>query len=88
MWCQIAEMHMKGMNSVSPAIYIFSHIEASLVAQRVKSLPAMQETWVQILRLPWRRKWQPTPVFLPVKITWTEEPGRLQSLGSHRVEHD
>ena len=62
---QIAEVHMKGMNSVSPAIYIFPHIEASLVAQRVKSLPAMQETWVQILGLPWRRKWQPTPVFLP-----------------------
>ena len=65
MWCQIAEMHMKGMNSVSPAIYIFPHIEASLVAQRVKSLPAMRETWVQILGLPWRVKWQPTPVFLP-----------------------
>ena len=31
---------------------------ASLVAQRLKRLPAMQET-------PWRRKWQPTPVFLP-----------------------
>ena len=65
MWCQIAEMHMKGMNSVSPAIYIFPHIEVSLEAQRVKHLPAMQKTWVQILGLPWRRKWQPTPVFLP-----------------------
>ena len=40
---------------------------ASLVAQRLKSLPAMQETgfdtWVR--KIPWRRKWQPTPVFLP-----------------------
>ena len=31
----------------------------------------------------WRRKWQPTPVFL-----WTEEPGELLSIGSHRVRHD
>ena len=35
-----------------------------------------------------RRKWQPTPVFLPGKIPWTEEPGRLQSMGSQRVRHD
>ena len=34
---------------------------ASLVAQRLKGLPAMQETWVG--KIPWRRKWQPTPVF-------------------------
>ena len=42
---------------------------ASLVAQRVKSLPAMQETWVwsQVGKIPWRRKWQPTPVLLPGK---------------------
>ena len=43
--------------------------KASLVAQIVKHLPAMQETWVQSLGCgdPWRRKWQPTPVFLPGK---------------------
>ena len=33
-------------------------------------------------KIPWRRKWQPTPVFLPGKIPWMEEPGRLQSMGS------
>ena len=40
---------------------------ASLVAQTVKNLPAMWETWVQSLGQedPWRRKWEPTPVFLP-----------------------
>ena len=40
---------------------------ASLVAQTVKNLPAMQETWVQFLgqKIPWRREWLPTPVFLP-----------------------
>ena len=36
---------------------------ASLVAQTVKSPPVMRETWVGKSR--WRRKWQPTPVFLP-----------------------
>jgi len=40
---------------------------ASLVAQRVKNLPAMQETWFdpRAGKIPCRRKWQPTPVFLP-----------------------
>ena len=39
-------------------------------------------------RFPWRRKWQPTPVFLPRESPWTEEPGGLQSIGSQRVGHD
>ena len=40
---------------------------ASLVVQMVKNLPAMQETWIQSLdwKDPWRRNWQPTPVFVP-----------------------
>ena len=33
------------------------------IAQLVKNLPAMLETWVR--KIPWRRKWQPTPVFWP-----------------------
>ena len=38
--------------------------------------------------IPWRRAWQPTPVFLPGESPWTEEPGGLQSMGSQRVGHD
>ena len=40
--------------------------QASLVAQRVKNLPAIQGTQIRSLDQedPWRRKWQPTPVFL------------------------
>ena len=41
---------------------------ASRVAQMVKHLPAMQETQVRSLgqnKIPWRRKWQPTPVLSP-----------------------
>ena len=43
---------------------------ASLVAQTVKRLPAMQEAQVRSLGWedPWRRKWQPTPVLLPGKF--------------------
>ena len=37
---------------------------------------------------PWRRAWQPTPVFLPGESPWTEEPGELQSMGSQRVRHN
>ena len=48
-------------------LQIFSpSLMASLVAQRVKRLPAMQETWIRSLGWedPQRRKWQPTPVVL------------------------
>ena len=38
-------------------------------------------------KIPWGRKWQPTH-FLAWKIAWTEEPGRLQSMGSQSVGHD
>ena len=48
------------------------------VAQMVKNLPAKQETRVQFLsgKIPWRRKWQPTPVFLP-----GESHGKRNRLG-------
>ena len=42
--------------------------------------------WVE--KMPWRRAWQPTPVFLPRESPWTEEPDGLQSVGSLRVGQD
>ena len=39
-------------------------------------------------RSPWRRAWQPTPVFLPGESPWTEGPGGLQAMGSQKVGHD
>ena len=71
----------------------FAKVEAdraSLVAQMVKNLPAIRETWVRSLgrKIPWRKAWQPTPVFLPGESPWTEEPGGLQSMGLQRVGHD
>ena len=56
------------------------------MAQSLKNLPAMQETWVR--KIPWRRAWPPTPVFLPGESPWIEEPGRLQCLGWQRDKHD
>ena len=44
------------------------------------------DPWVR--KIHWRRKWQPTPVFLVWKILWTEEPGRLQAMELQRVGHD
>ena len=63
---------------------------ASLVAQLVKNLPGMRETWVQSLgrENPWRRKWHPIPVLLPGESPWIEEPGGLWSMGSQRVRHN
>ena len=52
---------------------------AYLVAQMVKNLPVVRQTWVG--KIPWRRAWQPTPIFLPGEPPWTEEPGGLQSMG-------
>ena len=55
---------------------------ASLVVQTVKNLLAIRETQVRSLDqenpLEKRREWQPTLVFLPGEILWTEEPEELQ----------
>ena len=55
----------------------------------VKNVPAMQETQVRSLvgKITWRRKWQPTPVFLPGEFHGQRNLG-LQSMGSQRVGHD
>ena len=44
------------------------------------------DPWVE--NIPWKRAWQPTPVFLLWRVPWTEEPGGLQSVGLQRVRHD
>ena len=63
---------------------------ASLVAQMVKRLLAMQETWVQSLGWedPLEKEMATHSSTLAWKIPWTEEPGRLQSMGSQSVGHD
>ena len=63
---------------------------ASLVAQMVKNLPAVQETWVQLLGQedPLEKGMATHSSVLAWRIPWTEEPGRLQGKGSQRVGHD
>ena len=75
---------------MSPALAGSFFTTASLVAQTVKNPPAMKETQVRSLG-------QEDPLVKEVathfnilawRIPWTEEPGRLQSMGSQRVGHD
>ena len=60
-----------------------SAIRASLVAQVVKNLPAMQETWVQSVGQedPLEKETATHSNILAWKISWMEEPGGLQSTG-------
>ena len=61
-----------------------------LVAQMVKRLPAMWETWVRSLGRedPLEKEMATHSSILAWKVLWMEEPGRLQSMGSQRVRHD
>ena len=68
----------------------YKDLWVSLVAQRIKRLPAMQETWVQSLGWedPLEKEIATHSSILAWRIPWTEEPGGLQSMGSQIVEHD
>jgi len=63
---------------------------ASLVAQSLKRLPGMWETWVRSLGRedPLEKEMATHSSTLALRIPWREEPGRLQSMGSQRVRHD
>ena len=66
------------------------NVVGSLVAQTVKSLPAMQETQVrsQGQEDPLEKEMATHSSTLAWKIPWTEEPGGVQPMGSQRVRHD
>ena len=70
--------------------YSLQYSWASLVAQLVKNLLAMQEPWVRSLG--WEDSLEKGTAthssILAWRIPWTEEPGILQSMGSQRVRHD
>ena len=61
-------------------------MRASLVAQMVKKLPAVQKTQVQFLG--WEDPLEREMATHASILAWTEEPGGLQSMESHRVGHD
>ena len=65
-------------------------MKEALVAQMVKNVPEMQETWVQFLdqEEPLEKGKDTYSSILAWRIPWTEEPGGLQSMGSQRVRQD
>ena len=87
-----------GLSHCRQTLYRLSHqqsptiqnIWTSLVAQKVKPLSTMPETWVRSLG--WEdsleKEMATHSSTLALKIPWTEEPGRLQSMGLWRVRHD
>ena len=78
------------MTSLISNICTFFLYPASLVAQTVKRLPAMWDTWVRSLGRvdPLEEEMATHSSTLAWKIPWTEEPGGLQSMRSQRVRHD
>ena len=62
---------------------------ASLVTHMVKNPPTMRETWIRSLggEDPLEKEMANYSSILAWRIPWTEEPGGLQSMGSHRVRH-
>ena len=82
---------MKYITKTFPFVsFFFFNLATSLVAQRLKRLPPMQETWVQSLGQedPLEKEMANHSSILAWRIPWTEEPGGLQSTGSQRVGHD
>ena len=66
------------------------HLTTIQLAQRLKRLPPMRETWVQSLGQedPLEKEMVTHSSILAWRIPWTEKPGRLQSMGLQRVGHD
>ena len=71
--------------------HLFWHLRSTdVLAQTVKRLSTMRETWVQSLGWedPLEKEMAIHSSSIAWKIPWTEEPDRLQSMGSQRVRHD
>ena len=79
-----------GLSSVHRSICPSHTSYWASLAQIVKNLPAMQDTWVQSQgwKDPLEKGMATHSSILAWRIPWTEEPGRLQSMGSQRVRHD
>ena len=71
-------------------LWFWFSFPTSLVAQRLKRLPRMQETWVRSLGQedPLEEEMATHSSTLASRIPWREEPGRLQSMGLQRAGHD
>ena len=100
-WSEFAEYSLLSRMSLGsnlrPLMYMRIDLEratlilgASLVAQRLKRLPEMWETWVGSLvrEDPLEKEMATHSSILAWRIPWTKEPGGLQSMGLQRVRHD
>ena len=78
---------LTSMGFTTHGLYV---LPASLVAQRLKHLPLMQETWVRSMGQedPLEKEMATHSNILAWRIPWMEEPGGLQSTGLQRVGHD
>ena len=92
---QTEKHHTLGYFSFIPSFLLQQFTESllygsSLVAQRLKCLPAMRETWVQSLgwEVPLEKEIATHTSILAWRIPWTEERGGLQSTGLQRVGHN
>ena len=70
--------------------FLFGYEAGSLQLPKIENLPAVQETQVQSLSWedPWRRKWQPFPVFLPRKSLVHRSLVGYSPWGSQEIGHD
>ena len=82
-------LNMVGLRSKLNVISL-EILRTSLVAQRVKRLPSMQETWVRSLggEDPLEKEMATHSSILAWKTSWMEKPGGLQSMETQRVGHD
>ena len=94
--CPYNKSQSPGNSLQAPAIWLLLHLVfilslwTSLVAQKVKHLSTMWETWVQSLGQedPLEKEMAIYSSTIAWKIPWTEDSGRLQSMGLQRVGHD
>ena len=90
LWLMLQNWRVKLFVQLFVVENIFPSCLASLVAQMVKRLPAMQETQVRSLGWedPLEKEMTIHSSILAWKIPWMEEPGRLKFMWSQRVRHD
>ena len=81
---------LKKKKLVLDEVCLQEFVQVSLVAQRLKRLPAMPKTWVQSLGWedPLEQEMATHSSILAWRIPWTEEPGGLQFTESQKVGHD
>ena len=74
------------MNCSMPVFPVLQYLLEFGQTWMVKNLPAVQETWVQ--EDPLEKEMGTHSSILIWRISWTEEPGRLESMGLQKVGHD